>query len=138
MTLQQMITGLGIVFIQRAVNGYGQAMTASFTVGSRTEMYAQMPLNAFYMAFAALVGQNIGAGNVERVKKRARQTILISLAATAVITVLILTFTSQLIGLFGISDQAAEYCGQHLVEYTAYWDNFRENIQTRTKAYFSR
>lgn len=113
-TLQQMIAGLGIVFIQRAVNGYGQAMTASFTVGSRIEMYAQMPLNAFYMALATFVGQNIGAGNVEHVKKGARQTILLSLAVTAVIAVLILTFTSQLIGLFGIGDQAAEYCSQHL------------------------
>lgn len=25
----------------------------------------------------------------------------------------------------------------HLVDYTAYWDNLRENIQTRTKAFFS-
>ncbi len=113
-TLQQMIAGLGIVFIQRAVNGYGQAMTASFTVGSRIEMYAQMPLNAFYMALATFVGQNIGAGNVERVKQGARQTLLLSLAVTAVIAVLILIFTDQLIGLFGIGDQAAEYCRRHL------------------------
>ena len=113
-TLQQMIAGLGIVFIQRAVNGYGQAMTASFTVGSRIEMYAQMPLNAFYMALATFVGQNIGAGNVERVKKGARQTILLSLIVTAAIAVLILTFTDQLIGLFGIGDQAAVYCAEHL------------------------
>lgn len=112
--LQQMIAGLGIVLIQRAVNGYGQAMTASFTVGSRIEMYAQMPLNAFYMALATYVGQNIGAGNMERVKKGARQTLLLSFTVTAVIAVLILTFTNQLIGLFGISDQAAAYCRQHL------------------------
>lgn len=89
-------------------------MTASFTVGSRIEMYAQMPLNAFYMALATFVGQNIGAGNMERVKKGARQTILLSLAVTAVIAVLILTCMNQLIGLFGIGDQAAEYCSQHL------------------------
>lgn len=113
-TLQQMIAGLGIVFIQRAVNGYGQAMTASFTVGSRIEMYAQMPLNAFYMALATFVGQNIGAGKVERVKQGARQTIILSLAVTAVIAILILTFTDGLIGLFGIGDQAADYCRDHL------------------------
>lgn len=113
-TLQQMIAGLGIVFIQRAVNGYGQAMTASFTVGSRIEMYAQMPLNAFYMALATYVGQNIGAGNVERVKKGARQTIGLSLIVTAVIAAAILIFADQLIGLFGVSGQAMEYCRQHI------------------------
>ena len=25
----------------------------------------------------------------------------------------------------------------HLIDYTAYWDNLRENVQTRTKAYLS-
>ena len=113
-TLQQLIAALGIVFIMRAVNGYGQAMTASFTVGSRIEVYAQMPLNAFYMALATYVGQNIGAGRMDRVRQGARQTIMLSLAVTAVIATVILTFTGQLIGLFGIGDQAAEYCGQHL------------------------
>lgn len=113
-TLQQMIAALGIVFIQRAVNGYGQAMTASFTVGSRIELYAQMPLNSFYMALATFVGQNVGAGNMDRVRKGARQTMLLSFLVTVVIAVLILVFSEQLISLFGISDQAAAYCRQHL------------------------
>lgn len=113
-TLQQMIAALGIVFIQRAVNGYGQAMTASFTVGSRIEMYAQMPLNAFYMALATYVGQNIGAGRIDRVKLGARQTILLSLIVTALIAVLILSFADPLIKLFGVSGQAMDYCRQHV------------------------
>lgn len=113
-TLQQMIAAFGILFIQRAVNGYGQAMTASFTVGSRIELYAQMPLNSFYMALATYVGQNIGAGNLDRVRKGARQTMLLSFIVTIIIAELILVFSEQLIDLFGISDQAAEYCRQHL------------------------
>lgn len=113
-TLQQMIAAFGILFIQRAVNGYGQSMTASFTVGSRIELYAQMPLNSFYMALATYVGQNIGAGNLDRVRKGARQTMLLSFIVTIIIAGLILVFSEQLIRLFGISDQAAEYCRQHL------------------------
>lgn len=113
-TLQQMIAAFGILFIQRAFNGYGQAMTASFTVGSRIELYAQMPLNSFYMALATYVGQNIGAGNLDRVRKGARQTMLLSFIVTIIIAGLILVFSEQLIDLFGISDQAAEYCRQHL------------------------
>ncbi len=113
-TLQQMIAGLGIVFIQRAVNGYGQAMTASFTVGSRIEMYAQMPLNSFYMALATFVGQNIGAGDVSRAKKGAGQTILLSFIVTLAVAAFILIFTDQLIGVFGIGEEAKYYCRQHL------------------------
>lgn len=113
-TLQQMIAAFGILFIQRAVNGYGQTMTASFTVGSRIELYAQMPLNSFYMALATYVGQNIGAGNLDRVRKGARQTMLLSFIVTIIIAGLILLYSEQLIRLFGISDQAAELCRQHL------------------------
>ncbi len=113
-TLQQMIAAFGILFIQRAVNGYGQSMTASFTVGSRIELYAQMPLNSFYMALATYVGQNIGAGNLDRVRKGARQTMLLSFIVTIIIAGLILVYSEQLIRLFGISDQAAELCRQHL------------------------
>ena len=89
-------------------------MTASFTVGSRIELYAQMPLNSFYMALATYVGQNIGAGNLDRVRKGARQTMLLSFIVTIIIAGLILVYSEQLIRLFGISDQAAELCRQHL------------------------
>ena len=112
--LQQMIAALGIIFIQRAVNSYGQTMTASYTVGSRIEMYVQMPLNSFYMALATFVGQNIGAGQDQRVKQGARQTILLSFVVTVVIAAFVIIFENQLIGLFGISEEAAVFCRQHL------------------------
>ena len=37
--LQMLFVSVGFTFIQRAVNEFGQAMTASFTVGQRIEMY---------------------------------------------------------------------------------------------------
>lgn len=113
-TLQQMIAALGTVLIQRAVNGYGQEMTASFTVASRVDLYAQMPLNSFYMALATFVGQNIGAGKQDRVKNGTRQTLLLSLGVTAVIAGLILVFVDPLIGLFGIGELATSYCRRHI------------------------
>lgn len=112
--LQQTVAAFGTIFIQRAVNGYGQTMTASYTVGSRIEMYVQMPLNSFYMALATFVGQNIGAGEKSRVKQGARQTIILSLVVTIIIAFCVIFFENQLIILFGISEDASVYCRQHL------------------------
>ena len=112
--LQQTVAAFGIIFIQRAVNGYGQTMTASYTVSSRIEMYVQMPLNSFYMALATFVGQNIGAGEKQRVKQGARQTILLSFVITVIIALGVVLFENQLIALFGISEDAAVFCRQHL------------------------
>lgn len=112
--LQQMLVGVGIMAIQRAVNSYGQSMTASFTVGSRIEMYVQMPLNSFNLALGTFVGQNIGAGKNERIAVGVRQTLILSLIITAVISTAVYLFQGQIIHLFALSSDAEFYCRQHL------------------------
>ncbi|MCH5287195.1 MAG: MATE family efflux transporter [Christensenellaceae bacterium] len=112
--LQLIIVSFGLTFIQRAVNGFGQTMTASFTVGYRIELYMNLPCNAFQTTLATYTGQNIGAGKPERVKRGARQAILMSFLMTLCISTLVWLFTARIISLFGLSDQAAIYCNAHI------------------------
>ena len=112
--LQLIIVSFGLTFIQRAVNGFGQAMTASFTVGQRIEMYMNLPCNAFQTTLATYTGQNIGAGKMDRVRKGAHQAILMSFLLTLYISVIAWTFSENIITLFGLSDKAAIYCNDHL------------------------
>ena len=112
--LQMMIASFGMTFIQRAVNGFGKDMTASFTVGQRIEMYLNLPCNAFQTTLATYVGQNIGARRMDRVKLGVRQTMLISLAMTLSISALVWVFAERILGLFGLNSQAAVYCLKHL------------------------
>ncbi len=114
MALQLIVVSFGLTFIQRAVNGFGQVMTASFTVGQRIEMYMNLPCNAFQTTLATYTGQNIGAGKMDRVKKGAHQALLISVLMTLCISALVWTFSGSIIDLFGLSSQAAIYCNQHL------------------------
>ncbi len=113
-SLQLIIVSVGMTFIQRAVNGFGQAMTASFTVGQRIEMYINLPFNALQTTLATYTGQNIGAGKIDRVKQGARQTIIISFVMTIIISLLVWSFAGEIISFFGLSDQAADYCQAHL------------------------
>lgn len=112
--LQLIIVSVGLTLIQRAVNEFGQAMTASFTVGQRIEMYLNLPCNAFQTTLATFVGQNIGAGKIERVKIGVRQTMLISLVMTLVISGAVWLLSGDIITLFALSETAASYCIQHL------------------------
>lgn len=112
--LQMLLVSLGFTFIQRAVNGFGQAMTASFTVGQRIEMYIGLPCNAFQTTLATYTGQNVGAGKMDRVKKGTYQTVFMSLLLTLCISVLVWILAGNIIGLFGLSTQAAEYCTAHI------------------------
>ena len=112
--LQLIVVSFGLTFIQRAVNGFGKAMTASFTVGQRIEMYMNLPCNAFQTTLATYTGQNIGAGKPERVKKGARQTVLMSLLMTLVISAAVWLLAENIIGLFKLSERSATYCTDHI------------------------
>ena len=112
--VQMMIVSMGLTLIQRVVNGFGQAMTASFTVGQRIEMYLNLPCNAFQTTMATYTGQNIGAGKVDRVKLGMKQTLLVSLLMTVCISGAVWLLSGRIITLFGLSDQAAVYCLEHL------------------------
>ena len=113
-SLQLIIVSLGLTFIQRAVNEFGKVMTASFTVGQRIEQYINLPCNALQTTLATYTGQNIGAGKLDRVKKGARQAVIISLATTLVISALIWIFAGNIAGIFGLSAEALAYCVPHI------------------------
>lgn len=113
-SLHLMIVSVGLTLIQRVVNSFGQAMTASFTVGNRIEQYLNLPFNAFQTTLATYTGQNIGAGRIDRVKTGTRQTIVLSLALTLIISGAVWLSAGSIIQLFALSKQAAEYCLQHL------------------------
>ena len=112
--LQLIIVSFGLTFIQRAVNGFGQAMTASFTVGQRIEMYMNLPCSALQTTLATYTGQNIGAGKIDRVKKGASQAIFMSCLFTLCISGIVWLLAGNIIGAFGLSDQAAIYCDSHI------------------------
>ena len=87
MALQQLMVSVGFVFLQRAVNSYGEAMTASFSVAQKIETYMGLPANALMTTQATYTGQNIGAGRMDRVMTGAKQTVVIS----EIISICILT-----------------------------------------------
>ena len=112
--LQMIVVSFGLTFIQRAVNGFGQTMTASFTVGQRIEMYLNLPCNAFQTTLATYTGQNVGAGKVDRIRLGVKQTLVISLIMTILISAAVYIFAVDIIALFGITSEAAVLCLSHL------------------------
>lgn len=114
MAFQQAIVSCGFLFIQRAVNGYGEYMTASFSVEQRLENYLLMPAIAFQTAMATYSAQNIGAGKIKRIKVGLKQTLVLCLSITLCFSVIAFLLPGQIIGLFGIDGQSMVYCIQHL------------------------
>lgn len=112
--LQLMIVAIGITFIQRAVNSFGQVMTAAFAVGQRIEMYLHLPCNSLMTTLSAYTGQNVGACRMDRVKAGMLQGVMLSAGLTAVLSVPVWLLAEDLPGWFALSEQAAEYCTSYL------------------------
>ncbi len=76
--LSSLVTNAGTLIIQRYGNSFGHEFVAANTVITRVDMFALMPIGAISQAITTFVGQNVGAGKVDRVKEGVRKgTILI-------------------------------------------------------------
>jgi len=76
-SLGQLGTSLGFTFMIGIVNSFGSAVTAAFGVGNRIIHMAFVPAMGLSQANATAVGQNLGAGNVERAEKSSNTALLL-------------------------------------------------------------
>ena len=98
--IQQMLTSLGIMAIQRLVNSFGVDTMAAYGAGSRIEQLVSMPLMQLQLAISMFVGQNIGAKQYDRVKRGYRSTMAMMLIWSAAGGAVLIALSHQLVALF--------------------------------------
>lgn len=62
------ITAIGGMILQGIVNGLGSTIVAAYTAGSKIFGLAEQPCNIIGLSLGTYVGQNLGAGRVDRIK----------------------------------------------------------------------
>ena len=98
--LQQTFVALGMVALMGIVNGFGTNVVAAYTAAGRLDSLAIIPSMVFSQALSTFVGQNIGAGKIERIKKGLHRTMMMAAGTAVMITLLVLTFRVPLMSLF--------------------------------------
>lgn len=98
--VQQMLFSLGMMAIQSILNPFGSTTIAAFAAGSRINSFGTMPIMNFGAAISSFVGQNLGAGREDRVKKGYHATLKMSVAVSLVITIAMYIFGEGFISLF--------------------------------------
>lgn len=99
-----MSVALGFFVTTFFLKQFGEVAVAAFGVTTRIEQIGLLTTVGLYSAIMALVGQNNGAGNFERVHETMRWCNRIGLAMNLAISFLIFVFAEQLIRIF-TSDQ---------------------------------
>ena len=109
--VQQMLVAAGMMALTRLVNNHGTDAIAAFTAAGRIDAFAMMPAMNMSMAVSTFVGQNIGAGKMERVWKGLRATLIISSTISIVISLIVIFGGEHLISMFN-KDQGVIDIGQ--------------------------
>ena len=98
--LTQAILSLAMITVQSLTNSFGEMLIAANVIIMRVDGFAMLPNFSFGTAMTTYAGQNIGAKKTDRVIKGAKQGTLLAVATSTVLTVLILIFGKQLMGIF--------------------------------------
>lgn len=115
MGLQFSITAIGTIIVQGAVNIYGAVYIAGFAAGAKIQNLVASVYVAFGATAATFVGQNWGAGKLDRVKKGVLYTQIMILVSSAVLMGVIFFFGRYLVLMFvspsetGVIDAAVMY-----------------------------
>lgn len=98
--IQSGIGSLGFVVVQGLINSFDAAAMAAYTAASKMEGLAHLPVESFGMSLSVFAGQNIGAGDTDRVRKGLRRTILLCIVICLATSVVIFAVGPWLISLF--------------------------------------
>ena len=118
------IIPLATGIITRMVSAYGPASVAGFGVASRIEGFALTVVAALGTVVIPFVGQNLGAGKIDRVRSGLRFCQIFSLAWGAMIFVLLVFIARPVVRIFNdnpqIVDSASRYLRYVSVSYGAF------------------
>ena len=88
------------LFVSSWINSYGVAVSAMAGIGSKIFNISSLFSNAVNAAGSSMVGQNIGAGNFDRVPKILRSAFAIVGSIALVLSALVVFFPNQVFGIF--------------------------------------
>ncbi len=114
MGLQMIVISSSALAMLGLVNREGVVTVAAYGVTQQLWTYVQMPAMALGAAVSAMVAQNIGAGNWDRVSKITRSGIFYNLVLTGSLAVLLAIADRPALALFLGGDSGALPIAQHI------------------------
>lgn len=85
--LQSTVFSISNIFILSAINSFGASASAGSAAALTYEIYCYFVMTAFTQTATAFVGQNYGAGNIERIRRIFRLSLVMCVAASAILNI---------------------------------------------------
>lgn len=110
--IQSAVFSVANVIVQSAINSLGSIIIAASSAAFNLEIFAYYVMNSFGQACTTFVGQNYGAGKLDRCKKTFVRSVLLAILFTFSSILGILFFGKDLLAFFNSDPQVIEF-GYH-------------------------
>lgn len=121
MGLQFSITAIGTIIVQGAVNVYGEIYMAGFAAAGKLQNIIATVFTAFGATIATFVGQNRGAGKMDRVKTGVKYTQIMILIWSVVTMALVFFFGKYMMLLFVSASETEVIDAASVYFRTVFW-----------------
>ena len=112
--VQNSVIALANLVVQSNINAFGKEAMAGCGAYSKLEGFAFLPVTCFTMALSTFVGQNLGAGKYDRVKKGAAFGIACCMILAELVGVTFYLFGPGLIGFFNDGPLVVDFGTRHM------------------------
>lgn len=97
---QNAIISIGGMIVQTVVNGFGVIFIAGFTATNKLYGVLEIAATSYGYAMTTYAGQNLGAGNIARIRKGQRSASAVCVAISLVIAGVMIGFGRGIVGMF--------------------------------------
>ena len=112
--LQMGVISAGVLAIMSVVASFGPAVVAGYGAAQRLESLIMLPAQALGTAINSMAGQNIGAGQWDRVERVTRYGFFYNLAVMFIIAAVLYIFAEPAVRLFLKEEEAVEFGTEYL------------------------
>ena len=107
--IQSIVTAVSNVFVQSYINVFGSLCMAGWSAYNKLDQFVLLPMQSFAMASTTFVGQNYGAGRLDRVKRSVWVTLAIGVIYTLCTGAALLAGQDAILHLFTADEAVVTY-----------------------------
>ncbi len=112
--LQMAITAFSNIFVQSYINHFQQDCMSGWTTYAKVDQLLFLPMQSIALASTTFVGQNLGNNQPERAKKGVRQSAIIAIFATVLLTIPVVIFSESIARFFNSKTEVVNYAALFL------------------------
>lgn len=118
-SIEMSARALGLMMMTFLITSFGTLTLAAYGVGSNVVQVIIIPAMGLSMAVSTLVGQNIGAGDIERAARIGRLGGLLGFGSLSVLGLLVFLFPASIVAFFVPDDPAVIAAGAEYLRIVA-------------------